>query len=212
MWWSSKPAASRADKIGAAIDKLDAIICHHEEILNLQTAMADAYHQKAVRLLPTSEQQAARAMCRSIGCTRQATHVNEVLTSTIKQRQALELSAVHSTSMDAVAVTTAALKLAPGPDQAINTIDVMDDLLAQVEETQSAYGSMIVSDDDALEALKDSIATPAGPTEIGLHAGATPAVVGIPALPTVPGTDPLDTGAPPEAVVYAPLGPLAVFA
>lgn len=210
MWWSSKPAASRADKIGAAIDKLDAIICHHEEILNLQTAMADAYHQKAVRLLPTSEQQAARAMCRSIGCTRQATHVNEVLTSTIKQRQALELSAVHSTSMDAVAVTTAALKLAPGPDQAINTIDVMDDLLAQVEETQSAYGSMIVSDDDALEALKESIATPAEPT--GLPAGQPAPAVGIPALPAVPGTDPLDTGAPPEAVAYAPLGPLAVFA
>jgi len=203
VFGSSASAQTPADKLGAAITKLDAILLSHTEVSQMQQSMAAAHRERAAAELAASNRPAAiRAARKAAACDQQVAHIEEIIASTTMQQHALQLSAIHASSIAGVADASAALRSAPDADAVAEQLDVAADMLAAVEETQGVYSSMVATaggaaaldDDDLLAAI-----TAAPPPE-------APAAV-LPVMPSPPVAAPV---AVPAAV--APLGALVEFA
>lgn len=190
MFGPSAPAPTAADKMGAAITKLDAILLSHSEMSEMQQSMAAAHRERAVAELAAGCKPAAiRAGRKAMACDRQVTHIEEIIASTTQQQQALQLSAIHASSIAGVAEASVALQSAPDADEVSAQLEIAADMLAAVEETQDLYATMAttgsasndVTDDELLESLQNT--SPAAPTP--------PVSRKLPPLPEVPSADPV---------------------
>lgn len=155
------PVPSRADKMSSAMSQLDTQIANHEESAALQSQMAGAHRERARAILHNGGDRkvAARQLRRAAGCDAQVQHIEAVIASTAGQRQALELSAVHTASATAAEITRSALSEQPvHPEDLGDALDSVSELVSAVQATQDtiagfADGQVYEEDDELIEAL-----------------------------------------------------------
>ena len=204
VFGSSASAQTPADKMGAAITKLDAILLSHSEVSQMQQSMAAAHRDRAAAELAASNRPAAiRAARKAVACDQQVAHIEEIIASTTMQQQALQLSAIHASSIAGVADASAALRSAPDADCVAEQLDVAADMLAAVEETQGVYSSMVASAGGAALLSDDELLSSIG---VATPPAQPPAPTLVPPLPAVP------SAAPSAPALVAPLGALLEFA
>jgi len=130
---------SRADKMATAMAQLDSQIAAHEETASMQAEMADAHRSRARTILQAGgcSKALARQLRRAAGCDAQVSHIEAVILSSAQQRQALELSAVHTASAQAAEITRSALAHQPvGLESISETLDNVQELVHGVQATQ----------------------------------------------------------------------------
>lgn len=202
VFGSSASAQTPADKMGAAITKLDAILLSHTEVSQMQQSMAAAHRERAAAELAASNRPGAiRAARKAAACDQQVAHIEEIISSTTQQQHALQLSAIHASSIAGVADASAALRSAPDADSVAEQLDIAADMLAAVEETQDVYSSMVATasgasalDDNELLAAITNTPPPEAPA------------AALPVMPSPPAT------APAALPVTVELGALVGFA
>ena len=166
------------------MDKIERVVAQQREVSDMQAAMASAFRYKAAELVGTDRPGAARLLRRSLGCEQQVRYIEEVIAATSAHLAALQLTAVHTSSLEAATLASKTLAAtAPQYKSAVDSLDTAAEALVQVEELQSAFAALgpavDQADDDAL------LATLEAPPAV---AGASPAA--LPALPGVPVHEP----------------------
>jgi len=139
----SQPAATRTTKIQDAIAHLDTQIASYEETAAMQTNMAAAYRARAAAVVGTDRNSAARFMRRAAACNAQVAAIETVISSTAGQRQALEMTAVHSATANSAEITRSALSSAPvNVARLTESLDDVQDHIETIQSTQDVFASM----------------------------------------------------------------------
>lgn len=144
--------------MAVAMAQLDSQISAQEETASMQADMAEAHRSRARSILQAGgdSKALARQLRRAAGCDAQVQHIEAVILSSAQQRQALELSAVHTASAQAAEITRSALAHQPVNSETIGeTLDNVQELVNGVQATQDTISVFADSsggheDDDEL--------------------------------------------------------------
>jgi len=219
MWSSlfkARGPSTREEKLAAAMGQIDVQIVAQEQVAVMQSDMADAYRTRARTSLQGGNRRGAiQYMRRAASCEAQVSHIEAVINSSTAQRQALELSAVHTASARAVESTRDALAAKPLDADLLNAaMDDVQDLIGGVQLTQDAFSTFASdetheTDDDLLAALELELNPPVAGNAAPPAVAAPPAATAL-ALPSVPTSHPT-TAANPRPPPAADVGLLLQF-